>query len=169
MISFSMLTWFLEMFDVQVVFCNIWRVVVLRLGLTPPSVHRDFYSLIGILGKPSSSREIKLWRGFCRDLLVVRWQERSCRQERSMKILLCPIIVSSSHRCCGILNLGGIKRNRGRKTGLQLFQGGPHIQPSTSLIARIWEIRRNRSHKMGQALPFIARCPCGWLSDVLIL
>ena len=81
MISFSMLTWFLEMFDVQVVFCNIWRVVVLRLGLTPPAVHRDFYSLIGILGKPSSSREIKLWRGFCRDLLVIRWQESSCRQE----------------------------------------------------------------------------------------
>ena len=60
-----------------------------------------------------------------------------------------------------ILNLGRIKRNRGRKTGLQLFQLGPHIQPSTSLIAWIWEVRRNRSHKMGQVLPFIARL-CGW-------
>ena len=75
------------------------------------------------------------------------WREKGCRQR---EILFRPrhrhLIFSSMEYLTW-----GIKRNRGRKTGLQLFQQRPHIEPPrTSLIARIWEIRRNRSHKKGQ-------------------
>ena len=82
------------------------------------------------------------------------WREKGCRQR---EILFRPrhrhLIFSSMEYLTW-----GIKRNRGRKTGLQLFQQRPHIEPPrTSLIARIWEIRRSRSHKMDQSASFYRR------------